>query len=275
MLARVRLLSAVFAMGALSGVALSSSAAREPASERVEVEHTGWPFATSEKKLDPTPAPTATRTIARRALDFTVYLRGGPVYGAGLVLDEKGHVLTCDHVIDGVSKIDVFTHDDPTPRPARVLDRDKALDLALLRVDFVPKSTAAVASVVDVEMGDEVYAMGAPRKMSFSLGRGIVSFVGRSFDGTLYVQTDLAANPGSSGGPVLNERGQVIGVSSFVLRGSQGLSFAVPIDYAFTRFDKWLAARPDGERFTRWLAARGSAAAPPQTEAPIRATTAP
>jgi S1-C subfamily serine protease len=108
--------------------------------------------------------------------------------------------------------------------------------------------------------------------MSFSLGRGVVSYVGRSFDGTFYVQTDLAANPGSSGGPVLDAKGELIGVSSFVLRGGQGLSFAVPVDYAYTRFANVLGAPRDEARFARWLAAHGSATPAITADAPTRAT---
>jgi S1-C subfamily serine protease len=286
-LTRPTLLVSVFATGVLCGLAALPSepaAASAPSGEPVEVELTGdgWPFSSAKsrtKTLDPAVAPavsaapaTSGREIARRALEYTVYIRGGPVYGAGVVLDRQGHVLTCDHVIDGLKSIDVYVHGQSKPAPARVIGRDKALDLALLAVDFEPRASATVASIADVEMGDEVYAMGAPRKMSFSLGRGVVSYVGRSFDGTLYVQTDLAANPGSSGGPVLNERGELIGVSSFVLRGGQGLSFAVPVDYAYTRFGDVLGKARDGARFSRWLAARGSATPATTADAPTRAT---
>jgi len=97
--------------------------------------------------------------------------------------------------------------------------------------------------------------MGAPRKMTFSLSRGVVSYVGRSFDGTQHIQTDISANSGSSGGPLLSSRGELVGISSFILRGSQGLAFAIPIDYAYRRFPV-LRGGPDGKRFDRWLASR-------------------
>jgi serine protease Do len=259
-----------------AGVALGAAWARSPAPpapaapEVAVVELTAASAQPAVKTIDPAqvaqhsapPSPAgdkpralAPREIARRALDFTVYVRGGSVYGAGFVIDDAGHVLTCDHVVEGVKNLEVQFHGSDRRIPAKVIDRDKKLDLALLRIEGPLPAKAPLGSVLEVEMGDSVYGMGTPRKMGFSLSRGIVSYVGRSFDGTLYVQTDLATNSGSSGGPVLNRRGEVIGLSSFILRGSQGLSFAIPIDYAYSRFKSALAER-DGSGFERWLHAR-------------------
>jgi serine protease Do len=184
-------------------------------------------------------------------------LRGGPVYGAGVLIDDTGHVLTCDHVVDGVEDLKAYFHARPAPSDVKILERDAELDLALLLVEDPPLVATPLhtGSVVDLSMGDVVYAMGAPRKMQFSFSRGIVSYVGRAFDGTLYVQSDLAANSGSSGGPVFNERGELVGLSSFILRDSHGLSFAVPIDYAYRRFAQ-LRGDHERSRFGIWLAAR-------------------
>ncbi len=209
------------------------------------------------------PLTMAPRDIAAHALSSTVYLHGGTVYGAGVVLDDAGHVLTCDHVIDGLDHIDASFDGDPTPIAVKVVARATDVDLALLQLEGgLPHRRAPVttASVAQVGMGDSVYAMGSPRKMRFSLSHGIVSYVGRQFDGTFYVQTDLSANGGSSGGPVMNERGEVIGVSSFIFHNSEGLTFAVPIDYAYDRFAAQLG-RParDGRRFHEWLDARSRA----------------
>ena len=212
------------------------------------------PDRTDEPAVRKTP-----REIASRALGWTVFLHGGNVYGAGVVLDGEGHVLTCDHVIDGLDHVDAFFDGDSTPTPVSVVARAKDVDLALLKLSVVKRpSTPVIGSVARIAMGDEVFALGAPRKMTFSMSHGIVSYVGRSFDGTFYVQTDLASNDGSSGGPILDERGELVGVSSFILRGSQGLAFAVPIDYAYERFRSELGAGPDAARFDRWLASRKS-----------------
>jgi serine protease Do len=195
--------------------------------------------ATAAQDPEEMQARHATAAIARRALGFTVFVRGGRVYGAGVLADDQGHVLTCRHVIEGLDQISV-TFSDGTTFPAQVVDSDPVLDVALLQIAPGRKSELTPASVTDVELGDDVYAIGAPRKMAFSLSRGMASYVGRPFSGVYYLQTDLAMNAGSSGGPVLDDRGRVIAISSFVLRDSEGLAFALPIDYAYRRFRKQL-----------------------------------
>ena len=76
--------------------------------------------------------------------------------------------------------------------------------------------------------GDEVFAVGMPRKLAFTLSRGIVSFVARELEGTAFLQVDMNINDGNSGGPVVDSTGEVVGVMSFIYRRAQGLSFAVP-----------------------------------------------
>jgi S1-C subfamily serine protease len=257
----------IFAAGVAVGAAgLGLWAPSQPkAAELAVVELTAGSARTELKAIEPTHAAQHTgaqaartrlssREIARRALEFTVTVRGGPVYGAGVLIDDR-HVLTSDHVVEGVKKLEVEFYGGRPAQPAKVLARDKRLDLALLEIPSAPgsRTAATLGTIVDIEMGDAVYAMGTPRKLGFSLSRGVVSYVGRSFDGTLHLQTDLATNSGSSGGPILNERGEVVAITSFILRGSQGLAFGVPIDYAFRRFRTELASR-DESRFERWLA---------------------
>jgi S1-C subfamily serine protease len=187
------------------------------------------------KAMASAPERRSASQIAEGALGFTVYVRGGRVYGAGLLLDDKGHVLTCEHVIAGVEQL-VVSFSDGSTHDAVLVESDPKLDLALLRIDADRVPGLEPAAVSSVQLGDDVFSVGAPRKMAFSLGRGMVSFIGRAFDGVYYLQTDLAMNGGSSGGPVLNDRGQVIALSSFVLRDSEGLAFALPIEYAYRRF---------------------------------------
>lgn len=173
--------------------------------------------------------------IARRALGFTAFVRGGRIYGAGVLVDDQGHVLTCHHVIEGLDRISV-SFSDGVSYAATVVDSDPQLDVALLQIAPGRRPEFEPASVTDVELGEDVFAIGAPRKMAFSITRGMASFIGRPFNGAYYLQTDVAMNAGSSGGPILNDRGEVIAISSFVLRDSEGLAFALPIDYAYRRF---------------------------------------
>lgn len=254
------LASAAIAASSAAGTPVTVELTRAaPAASQESVKHLSLEAARQAKAAAEARTHLSAREIANRALEWTVFLRGGNVYGAGVLLDAQGHVLTCDHVIDGLEHAEASFDGDSTPIPVTIVARAGDLDLALLKLSKPVRSAPALrASIADVSMGDEVFAMGAPRKMTFSLSHGIVSYVGRSFDGTLYVQTDLSANSGSSGGPIMNDRGQLIGVSSFILRGSQGLTFAVPIDYAYKRFAAELGVRADTSRFDRWVESRQS-----------------
>jgi S1-C subfamily serine protease len=204
------------------------------------------------------PARLSAAELARRALDFSVFVRAGRTYGAGVLVDHKGHVLTCWHVIEGMEPLRV-SFSDGSAYDAVLVDSDRELDLALLRIDRQTDPQLTPASITSVQPGDDVYALGAPRKLAFSLGRGMASFVGRPFANAYFLQTDLAMNAGSSGGPVMNDRGEVIAISSFVLRDSEGIAFALPIDYAYRRFRDAIA-RPralEGNAqaaFEGWLA---------------------
>ena len=191
-----------------------------------------------------------------RALAFAVSVRAGTSYGAGSLVAE-GAVITALHVVE----------DRPAPEvrfrgggwlTAEVLATDEEADLAVLRVDAGDRTPAPVASALELSVGDPLLTVGTPRELAFTVQSGNVSYVGRRFDGVRYLQTDLPANPGSSGGPVVDEDGRVIGVMSFVLRGSEGIAFVTPIDYATAMLDRaHVALDPlDGSReaFEAWRA---------------------
>jgi serine protease Do len=221
--------------------------------------------AKTEARLDPAgvppPPPEAlsARHVAREATAATAYISNGDVYGAGIVIGTH-FVLTCLHVVEDMKTIEISIANGPAGH-AEIVDRDAKLDLAVLRVDVPAPSTPRFASVSDVQTGDLMYAMGAPRKMRYSLSRGIVSYAGRPYDGVYYLQTDLPTNGGSSGGPVLDEQARIIAISSFILRDSQGLSFALPIDYARRRFEQYFAVELDPTPFDVWLQAQAVAEA--------------
>jgi serine protease Do len=166
-------------------------------------------------------------------------VRADHSYGAGVVLDGAGLVLTNLHVVEGARSISV-TPFGAEVTPAELLDSDGELDIALLRLPVATPNSAALGSARALGVGDEVLAVGSPRKMYFSVSRGMVSFPNRFLDGVEYIQTDLPINVGNSGGPLVDREGRVIGVVSFILRDSQGISFALPIDRAVTRFAKHL-----------------------------------
>jgi len=211
-----------------------------------------------------TAAPVASspgRTVAASALSITAVVRGERVYGAGIVIGPR-HVLTCRHVIDGLRSVEV-TLANGTPQTVRVVDSDAKLDLAVLELPTPATHTARLAPASELQMGDRVYGMGVPKNLTFSFNTGIVSYLGRSYDGVAYLQTDMPTNPGNSGGPVLDERGRVVAVASFILRETQGLAFALPVEYAHRRFRKYFDGALDTAAFDEWLGAHAENAARP------------
>lgn len=191
--------------------------------------------------LAPAPAQQALSwgQVAARAQAWTAAVRADQNYGAGVVIDSSGLVLTNLHVVEGTRAITV-TPFGIEPSPAQLVDSDADLDVALLRVPRAMPNAADLASSTSLAVGDEVLAVGSPRKMYFSVSRGMVSFPNRFLDGVEYIQTDLPINVGNSGGPLVDREGHVVGIVSFILRDSQGISFALPIDRALTRFAKHL-----------------------------------
>jgi len=160
--------------------------------------------------------------------------------GTGFVIDPEGRVLTAYHIIENRDEITVTVG---TRRvPARVVGTAPQLDIALLQVD-VPKDELfplLLGSSQDLEVGQKVMAIGNAAGLDNSLTAGVVSAVKRSLDGAAmelqdsFIQTDAAINPGNSGGPLLNSAGQVIGINDAILKNTQNMGFAIPIDLAKT-----------------------------------------
>lgn len=261
---RTSLLAGVFAAGfALGGY--RSSRAESPADvlhvRGSEPASAASPVEALASTPPPEASPSPGRRVAASALSITAVVRGDRVYGAGIVIGPR-HVLTCKHVIDGLRSITV-TLANGAPEPARAIDSDAKLDLAVLELERSAASSARLASATGLEMGDRVFGMGVPKNLTFSFNSGMVSYLGRSYDGVAYLQTDMPTNPGNSGGPVLDEQGRVVAVASFILRETQGLAFAIPIDYAYRRFRAYFDAELETRSFEAWLGARDEAAARP------------
>jgi putative serine protease PepD len=166
--------------------------------------------------------------------------------GTGIVLNQSGLILTNDHVIAGATSITVNAGGaTSTTRPATVVGEEANSDLALVRVDpsGLDLKPLKFASSSSLQVGDSVYAIGNPYGLEETLTRGIVSALDRQIsapDGakiTGAIQTDAALNPGNSGGPLLNEQGEVVGVNSQIASdaadvagsqpGSTGVGFAI------------------------------------------------
>jgi S1-C subfamily serine protease len=169
----------------------------------------------------------------------------GPVpqqgQGSGFILDKQGHILTNFHVVSNARQVEVTLYDKHQYK-ARVLLTDRAHDLALLQIDAPNLQPAVLSDSHNLQVGQVVYAIGNPFGLSGTMTRGIVSSI-RSVRGPLgnliegAIQTDAAINPGNSGGPLLNTRGEVIGINSMIATGggadqNAGIGFAIPINTA-------------------------------------------
>ena len=155
--------------------------------------------------------------------------------GSGFIIDREGYILTNHHVIDAAERITVTLADGRTFR-AEVVGTDPAIDVALLKIagsHDLPE--APLGNSDELRVGEWVCAIGNPLGYVHSVTVGVVSFIGRKlFDPSLddYIQTDAAINFGNSGGPLINARGEVIGINSAISSRASNIGFAVPINQA-------------------------------------------
>ncbi|PKO39087.1 MAG: peptidase [Betaproteobacteria bacterium HGW-Betaproteobacteria-6] len=157
--------------------------------------------------------------------------------GSGFIVTADGTVLTNAHVVDGADEVTVKLNDKREFK-AKVLGLDKASDVAVLKIDAKNLPTVKLGTSLQTQVGDWVLAIGSPYGFESSASAGIVSAKSRNLpDGSYvpFIQTDVAVNPGNSGGPLFNMNGEVIGINSQIYSrsgGYQGLSFAIPIEVA-------------------------------------------
>jgi serine protease Do len=155
--------------------------------------------------------------------------------GSGFIIDSEGLILTNHHVIDSAERITVTLADGRAFR-AEIVGTDPAIDVALLKIPGARDlPEAPLGNSDDLRVGEWVCAIGNPLGYVHSVTVGVVSFIGRKlFDASLddYIQTDAAINFGNSGGPLINSRGQVIGINAAVSSRTSSIGFAVPINQA-------------------------------------------
>src|SRR4051794_25033926 len=164
--------------------------------------------------------------------DFEVPRQGS---GSGFIIDRQGYILTNYHVIEEADRITVTLADGRALR-AELVGSDPAIDVALIRVAGVAElPEAPLGNSDDLRVGEWVCAIGNPLGYVHSVTVGVVSFIGRKlFDASLddYIQTDAAINFGNSGGPLINARGEVIGINAAISSRASNIGFAVPINGA-------------------------------------------
>jgi serine protease Do len=175
--------------------------------------------------------------------------------GSGFVIDPDGYIMTNAHVVSGAQHIQVIVPPANadgslstalSPRmtvvPARLVGVTTEIDLAVLKIEGVKLPALPLAQYTKVRQGETVFAFGSPDGLRNTLTHGLISAVARQTDPDsplIYIQTDAPINPGNSGGPLVNTRGEVVGVNTFILSqsgGNEGLGFAIPCATARTVF---------------------------------------
>jgi len=179
---------------------------------------------------------TDTQQIAESASPAVVVIRAaGPAggsTGSGFIVEPTGAIVTSLHVIEGATTVSVKLANGDVYDRATVRAFDRRRDLAILQIPARNLPTLKLGDSDSVQVGEPVVLIGSPLGLlEASVSTGVVSGL-RSIDGFKVIQTDTAANPGNSGGPLINASGEAIGVLSFKLREAENLNFAVPIDYA-------------------------------------------
>ena len=181
--------------------------------------------------------------ITSTTLAYNFFLQPVPESGSGsgVIIDNTGNIVTNYHVIEGARRLEV-TLWDQSRYEARIIGADPSNDLAVIRIDAPPSDLVAIplGTTEALQVGQKVLAIGNPFGLEGTLTTGIISSLGRSIqagNGRIIegiIQTDAAINPGNSGGPLLNARGEVIGINTAIVSpsniGNIGISFAVPVE---------------------------------------------
>lgn len=158
--------------------------------------------------------------------------------GSGFIVNANGRILTNAHVVDGADKVSVVLNDGRR-FDGKVLGSDPITDLAVVQVEATGLPTVSIGNSDQLQPGEWAIAIGNPLGLDHTVTKGIISAIGRSSsdigEGNKridFIQTDAAINPGNSGGPLLNAKGEVIGINTAIIRGAQGIGFAIPINSA-------------------------------------------
>ena len=165
--------------------------------------------------------------------------------GSGVIVSNEGHIITNNHVVDQVDEIEVQLSDGRTEK-ARLVGADDQVDLAVLKIDNPGVNPLKLADSDQVQAGDFVLAIGNPFGFEETVTDGIISSKGRPNRADVFgdlIQTNAAINPGNSGGPLINLRGEVIGINTAIISrsgGSQGIGFAIPSNTVRTALESLL-----------------------------------
>ncbi|MBD1904802.1 trypsin-like peptidase domain-containing protein [Funiculus sociatus GB2-A5] len=158
--------------------------------------------------------------------------------GSGFIINTDGQILTNAHVVDGADTVNVILKDGRTFK-GKVMGTDPVTDVAVVKIEADNLPTVRLGNSEQLRPGEWAIAIGNPLGLDNTVTTGIISATGRSSSQVgvpdkrvNFIQTDAAINPGNSGGPLLNARGEVVGINTAIIRGAQGLGFSIPINTA-------------------------------------------
>jgi S1-C subfamily serine protease len=204
-----------------------------------------------------------TSTVLSQDFFFRVVPEQGT--GSGFMVDDRGYILTNNHVVENADSLEV-TLADKSKVPAKLIGRDPNNDVAVIRVN-IPREKLTPLRLGDssqLQVGQMAIAIGNPFGLDRTVTRGVVSALGRSLKSDTgrqirnVIQTDAAINPGNSGGPLLNSRGEVIGINTAIFTpsgGSVGIGFAIPVNTAKKLLPQLIAR---GRASHPWLGISGT-----------------
>ncbi len=188
-------------------------------------------------------ADLGTKAAVEKYGEGVVLVKVPGALGSGFIIREDGYIITNSHVVQGEIEVSVVIYHRADGQfekknfdKVKVVAVNPFVDLALLKIEpedlkDVKLQKVYLGDIDEVDVGQQVFVVGAPQGMERSVTEGIVSIKNRENDGKVYIQIDAAVNPGNSGGPLFNSRGQVIGVNTWKRLFSEGLNFAIPVDY--------------------------------------------
>jgi len=247
---------------AVMGLA-DASPARACGGQNPSVEPCQGPLSAVYKRVSPSVVAISSTTVNPYDIDH----RLEHVSGSGVIIDAAGLILTNSHVVYGRQLLTV-TLDSGITLPAQLIGADPQFDIAVIRIPKPTSGTLPVTELADSDrllVGDDVYAIGNPLGLEQTLTRGIVSAVNRMLPGSSWslteplIQTDAAINPGSSGGPLVDRCGAVVGITTANLPAAQSIGFAVPANLIKAVIPSLLA---NGRVIRPWLGVQGQFVVP-------------
>ena len=165
--------------------------------------------------------------IVNDVLQSVVSIKTNVGQGSGAIIDSKGYVVTNLHVISGASSVSVVTYSGNTYNARALVGYDQTADVAVLKIDAPDLKALNFGDSDEVQVGEKVIAAGNPAGLAFTVTEGIVSAFRAGQNSIKYIQTDVPINPGNSGGPLINAKGEIVGINNFKVGGFEGLGFAI------------------------------------------------